>query len=375
MKTKLFSVLVIAAFVAATGCKKDDKGKKPETDKPATGKTTEKPPETPPEAKKWTADDTMKLVDDMTAAWNAGDWDKVGSFYADNVKMTFVDYVPPMEFTSKKEMMDSLKKWLPAFSDNKMQPQLVLVNGNNYAVIGLATSKNTGDFMGMKATNKDLSAYGAVIGRVDDKGKIVAERHLEDQATTMAQLGLAPNPMAPASEEPWPEVVKAKATASEDETKNVEMARKAYEALGNKDIDAVGAMIADDATFRWVPDKEVARGKEAYMKGLKEYLDMHESLTKTVKESWAAGDWLVSVVETKGKLAKDMPGFKGTKGKEYTNTQFEFVQIADGKVKTHWVFDNALSFMTQIGAVDMSKMMPGGGGDAAKAPAKAPAKK
>lgn len=372
MRTKLFGVMVMIVALAAFGCKKDDKGKKP-TDKPTTGKTTEKPPEKPPEAKKWTAADTLKVVKDMTAAWNAGDWDKMGSLYADNVKMTFVDHVPPMSYTDSKSMMDGLKKWLPAFTDNKMEPQLVLVNGNNYAAIGLGTSTNSGDFMGMKATNKKLSSFGAVIGRVDDSGKIVEERHLADQATMMAQLGMVPDALAPASEEPWAEPVEAIAAANETETKNVEAVRSSYESLSNKDVDSLAAIIADDAMFRWVPSKEVANNKEEYLKGLNIYLGMHDTVSKTVKESWAAGDWVVSVVETKAKLARDMPGFKKTKGKEYTATQFEFIQLADGKIKNHWVFDNSLSMMIQIGAVDPSKM-PGAGAPADPANAPAPKK-
>jgi ketosteroid isomerase-like protein/predicted ester cyclase len=367
MKTKLLSVLVIAAFVAP-GCKKNEDKKKPDTDKPTAGKTTEEPPKTP-EPKKWTAEDTMKLVDEMTAAWNAGDLEKVAAMYGESGTVKFVDHVPPMEFKGTTAVLEGLKQWHPAFPDSKMEPQLVMVNGNNYAAISLNTGTNTGDMQGMKATGKKTSSFGAVIGRVDDQGKIAEERHVGDQSTMMHQLGVAADPMAPDAETAWDETVRVTAEATDAETANVELAKKLYEPMSKKDTAAVAALLADDASFRWVPSAEVPEGKEAIVKGLGQYFKAHESLTKTVKESWAAGDWVVNVVESKGKLGADMPGMKGTKGKEYTTTQFEFINVADGAIKTYWVFDNSLSWMVQIGAIDPSKM----GGDAADA--KTPAKK
>lgn len=356
MKTTLLNVLVIAAL-AAGGCKKDE-GKKPEK-KPTAGKTTQdtKPA---PEPKKWTAADTMKRVDECTAFWNSGDMDKVASCYGDSGKVTMVDHVPPMEYTGQAEIAKSLKEWRPAVPDSKMEPQLVLVNGNNYAVIALNTGTNSGEFMGMPATNKKLSSFGAVIGIVDDKGTIVSERHLGDQSTIMHQLGIAPNPMAPDAETAWPDTVRATATASETETANVAAAKKTYEAISAKDTKTFGEMLADDASFRWVPMKQTAEGKEAYVKGLEMYLSGAETIQKTVKEAWGAGDWVVTVVETTAKLAGDVPGFKGTKGKEYTTTQFEFFRFADGKIKQHWVFDNTTAMLADIGAIDPAKMMPGG---------------
>ena len=371
MKTKLLSVLVVAVFAVAS-CKKNEGDKKKPEPKPTAGKTTEKTPEKTPEVKKWTGEDTMKKLDETTAAWNAGDWDKFAGFYAENAKMLMVDHQPPMSFDSRKAMLDGLKEMMPAFSDNKVMPQLVLVNGQNYATIVLGTSTNSGDFMGMPATNAKLSHYGSGIGRLDDKGMIVEERHLSDQSTFMHQMGMK-NPMSPDSETEWPEAIKVVATNSETETKNAEMARKSDAAFNAKDMKAIGEMMADDVSFRYVPRKETVTGKEAYLKGLGEWYGMHETISMTTKEAWGAGDWVVSVVETKGKLGADIPNFKGTKGKEYTSTHFHFTHVKDGKVKAQWIFDNSLSMMVQVGAVDMSKMGPGAKGK--DAPAKAPAKK
>lgn len=357
MKTTLLSAIAITVLAAA-GCKKDEKQ---ETDgkEPTAGKTTaeEKPT---PEPKEWTAADTMKRVDECTAYWNSGDIPKLAGCYSDSGKVEFVDHVPPMEHTGQKEIAEALEKWRPAFPDSKTDLQLVLVNGNNYATIGLNTGTNTGEMMGMPATNKKTSTLGAMLGTVDDQGTITNERHFYDQTTTMSQLGIAASPMAPESEKAWPDTVRVTAESSETEAANVETAKKVQEALGNKDTETLAGVLADDARFRYVPNNDVSEGKEAVIQNVQQFLGMFDPLEMTVKESWGAGDWVVMVLDIKGVLAGNLPGTKRTKGKEFNTNRVNFIQVADGKVKQVWVFENSLSMLAQIGAFDPSQM--GGGG-------------
>ena len=357
VKTTLLSAIAITVLAAA-GCKKD---KTQETDDkgPTAGKTNQQEKPTP-EPKKWTAADTMKRVDECIGYWNSGDMSKLAGCYGDSGTLEFVNHVPPMEHTGDKAIAEALEKYRSAFPDSKTEPQLVLVNGNNYAIIGLNTGTNTGEMEGMPATDKKTSTLSAILGVVDDQGTITNESHVYDQTTTMAQLGIGASPMAPESEKAWPDTVRVTAESSETEAANVQIVNKVQEAIGNKDTETLAGVLADDARFRYVPNKDVSEGKDAVIQSVQQFLGMFDPLEMTIKESWPAGDWVVVVLDVKGALAGDLPGAKGTKGKEFNTNRVNFIQLADGKVKQVWVFENSLSMLAQIGAFDPGQM--GGGG-------------
>lgn len=77
---------------------------------------------------------------------------------------------------------------------------------------------------------------------------------------------------------------------------------------------------------------------------------------REIKSAWAAGDWVFVTSEMQVEMLVDMPMAKGSKGKQVKLAQTEFFQIADGKLKTHWVFENSMQYAVQLGLVDPSKM-------------------
>jgi len=79
----------------------------------------------------------------------------------------------------------------------------------------------------------------------------------------------------------------------------------------------------------------------------------------SIRDAWAAGDWVVAEITTTGTLREDVPGAKGSKGKAWELNTLELYQLAGGKVKQHVSFANGLKFAVDVGQVDPSTLNAG----------------
>ncbi len=369
-------ILSLSAMAMMVACKKDDKGE-------SKAKTTEAPKVTDtktgdkdvadvkktPDAPKELMDATEALKGCWTAS-NAHDAAAFGKCVDDKSEMAVVDHTPPMGAKGSTEILAKMKMRWTAFSDIKAAPQLVLTNGQNIASILHVTGTNDGEMMGKPASNKAMSMFTAELVEMSPEGKIAKDRWWMDQGTAMHQMGMHENEMAPASETAWAEAVWVKAENNEAETANVAFVKGMEEHVAKADVDGYMALVADDVSFRYVGHKDPANGKAEYKKGFDMWMAMAEH-KGTVAEIWGAGDWVVSVSDLVTTMKTDLPGTKDTKGKEVKSKVVEFYQVADGKLKTHWVFENTMNYGVQLGLMgDMEGMHgehPGGehpkGGD------------
>ena len=341
------SILTLAVL-AATGCKKEDKTPPEET--PATGKTTTTPTEEPAPA--WTGEDSAKAYIACLEAFSANKTEEAFGCFAEDATMEMLDSTgPATELKGREGAAKMLAGYRAGFPDLTSVPQLVLANDNKVAAIVLDTGTNSGEMMGQPPTNKKVSVLFATMTWFNDEGKIARNVVLGDQGAMAHQLGLHESKTAPAAEKPFEEKVTVVAKP-EDEEKigtNVELVKNALDALQKKDVDAIMAHVADDATFRYVPHKDQIEGKDAYRKGIEEYLGMVATSTRNIEQIWGAGDWVVAWSKVENELAKDIPGAKGSKGKKVTTQPVEFFRIVDGKVKEHWVFENSMKWAIQVG--------------------------
>lgn len=362
-KTLILSLSAMAMMVA---CKKDDKGdeKAKTKEAPKVAKTTEKDVEKTTDVKKTPDDPAGEEVDAteaLKACWaaNAGQ-DEAGlvKCFDEKTVFTAVDHTPPMNATGSEAIMGMTKMRWSGFSDMKTAPQLVLTNGQNIASLLHVSGTNDGEMMGHPASNKKMSMFAAELVTMSPTGKVVSQRWWMDQGTAGHQMGMHPNEMAPSEETPWAESIWVTAEGNESETANVALVKGMGESVTKGDVDAYQALVADDISFRYVGHKESAEGKEAYKKGFDMWMAMadHKGVTTEV---WGAGDWVVSVSDTVATMKMDMPGTKETKGKEVKSNVVEFYQIADGKLKTHWVFENTMNYGVQLGLMGDMKGMHG----------------
>jgi predicted ester cyclase len=345
------SILTLA-LVVAFGCKKEDKAPVPDQ-APAAGKTTTPAVEEPAAA--WTGADSAKAFIACREAFNANEGKALRECLAEDASVTMLDFVgPDMKMEGREAVAGMLDGFRSGFPDVTSTPQLVLADGNKVAAIVLDTGTNSGEMMGQPPTNKKTSSLAATLTWFNDKGQVVRDVSLADQATMAHQLGLHKSETAPASETPWKETVTAVAKP-EDEEKigtNVELVKNSFDAIQKKDIDALMAHVAADVTFRYVPHKDQIEGKAAYRKGIEEYVGMVATSSRNIEQIWGAGDWVVAWSKVENELAADVPGAKGSKGKKVTTQPIEFFRLGDGKVKEHWVFENSMKWAVQVGLID-----------------------
>ncbi len=357
-KFKKSLILSLSAMAMMVACKKDDKGEtKAKTTEAAKVTDTKKTDTDTPDIKKTSVDATEALKG-CWAASNAHDAEAFGKCVDDKTEMAVVDHTPPMSAKGSADILAQMKMRWTAFSDIKAAPQLVLTNGQNIASILHVTGTNDGEMMGKPASNKAMSMFTAQMVAMRTDGKIATDHWWMDQGTGMHQLGMHENEMAPASETAWAEAIWVKAENNEAETANVAFVKGMEELVAKADVDGYMALVADDVSFRYVGHKDPANGKEAYKKGFDMWMAMADH-KGTVAEIWGAGDWVVSVSDMVTTMKIDMPGTKDTKGKEVKSKVVEFYQIADGKLKAHWVFENTMNYGVQLGLMGDMKGMHG----------------
>ena len=104
-----------------------------------------------------------------------------------------IEHEQSMMTDPKKSTLENFKVMMQAmwkaFPDMKFTAVDTLVEGNRIMVIYHMTGTNTGEFMGMKATNKKIDITGVDIVRIAN-GKFVEHWGFMDSMVMMQQLGM-----------------------------------------------------------------------------------------------------------------------------------------------------------------------------------------
>lgn len=350
MTRRARSGLLLATLACVAGCKKESEEKKGPADDSKAGKTAEAAGQTPA-AQAVGGEALVKVVEGCWASYVAWDKDKFRACYAEKTEVGAVDAIPPQTAHTPQEVVVLNGTYRNAFPDFGADIQAILVSGKKVATVVLQTGTHKGRSLGMPPTNKKMMLYYGEAKEVDDHGLTVRERAYADQTTLLQQLGVQEGLNVPTKEEPWPEKVRAVAKDDAAEKANLAAFRGSFEALGKGDAAGFSAIYADDATYRYMPQSVIITGPAEIAKA-RDYSAVAKPLEMTVRDAWAAGDWVVAETTVKGTLAQDFAGVKGTKGKTWEQTSLELLEFAGGKVKRHLVFANGLKFAVDVGLFD-----------------------
>jgi steroid delta-isomerase-like uncharacterized protein len=352
---------------------------KPTTASTGTGTAAKKPETKQP----LTPEQKLAKVKECHAAMAANDMSKLGTAcFAENAKQKAVDHLPPMEATGIKAIEANARMWMAAFSGTKMEIGPVLVNGDNVVAITVMRGKNTGELMGMPATNKDVSAPIATFTKLGPDGLAVEEHSFFDQNGMAVQLGLAPKEAAamartdvPAGFVGEPRYIVAKNDQTEKD--NLAAYEKGLAAFNSHKVDDAIAGYADDALFRDLGMPKDVKGKEEIKKGLADFYKMSSDVKSAADWKLAAGEYVAAGITLTGTNDGPMGPMPKT-GKSFKTQGVELMKFEGGKVKEHWLFFNGLAFAVQLGlAPDPGTMAKGddkkeGDTKAAKDDTKAP---
>jgi predicted ester cyclase len=124
--------------------------------------------------------------------FNARNLDAFDEFIAADV----VDHTAaPGMATGLAAMKEEMQGFIAAFSDIKVENDLVLVSGDYVTVISTAKGTNDGMMMDMPATNKPVDFKGIDVWLVRD-GKLAEIWHVEQLLQMMTQMGAMQPPAA-----------------------------------------------------------------------------------------------------------------------------------------------------------------------------------
>ena len=133
--------------------------------------------------------DHAETMRGLYAALNAGDMDGFGAMLADD----FLEHeetpgIPP----TKDGVLEFFEMYRAAFPDLRMDPEDVLASGDKVVARVRATGTNTGEFMGMPPSGKNVDVELIDIIRFGDDGLAREHWGVADQMRTLQQLGAIP---------------------------------------------------------------------------------------------------------------------------------------------------------------------------------------
>jgi predicted ester cyclase len=257
-----------------------------------------------------------------------------------------------------------------SFSDLKLSPQLVLVNGRNILAVELVQGTNDGPlkFPGIPETPATKKKVGYLLFhriQLNDQNKATEEWAYEDPTTMLGQLGLLPKgtPFRPVMDKGWDGAPNVTVAADNDtEKKNLEVVKAVTAAFNARKVPEMMALMTDDAVESDQTDAADYKGKKEIENDLKTFQAAFSDGKITVDNTFAAGDYAVELGVFEGTNDHDLGPIKKT-GKKVTMHYAEVSKLKDGKISNWWRFRNGMATAMQLGL--MQPPAPAGAGSAA----------
>lgn len=368
----IFGSLVMGAIVV--GCGGGGEGQKPveappapTVAPPAPTTTAEPAPTTAATPAKPSMQDMQKaLVGAVVDSLNAHDPAKFSANYADDAVLVVAGMPDPIK--GKDAIAADAKMAFSAFPNMKMGVSRAW--GKNDVVVceWVDNGTQSGDLMGIKATEKPVGYTGLSIVWVNADGKVKEEHRFFDVGTVMAQIGASkakarPIPAIPSSVEwHW-----AKGDATED--KGVDAMKAGYAAFEKKDDKAMGDMVADDVVWDDLIAPAATKGKAETVKYWKAFMTAFPDLKSPPSNVWGVEDFAIAEITFTGTPKSAIMGLTSQTKKPVALHLVDIVQAKDGKIIKGWSYGNSAELLTQFG------LMKPPGAAAAKTDAAKPAPK
>ncbi len=149
------------------------------------------------------------------------------------------------EYKGRAEIEKQIQSFFDGFKDVKFSFTRAWMKGDMAAMEWSWAGTNTGEYMGMKPTEKQAGGMGLSLVWFNPDGSVKRNNHYTDMATTMTQLGAVKGkaravPATAANMDAW----SAKGTPEED--KNVDGWKSMMSGLENKkEADFIGVLSVD----------------------------------------------------------------------------------------------------------------------------------
>lgn len=131
-----------------------------------------------------------EVVDELIAAWNAHDLDRVMACYDAAYEGTDVGEAATRQGVISVRKM--VRRWFRAFPDLHVAPDAVIIQGDQVALGWLLQATHSGPFMRIPPTNRPITMRGVSIMTVAH-GQITGGSRIWDMAAFLRSVGLLPD--------------------------------------------------------------------------------------------------------------------------------------------------------------------------------------
>ena len=130
-----------------------------------------------------------RLVEDLLAAWNAHDTERIETFYAPEYEG--VDVGEAELQRGPRGISRSVVRYLKAFPDLRFVEEDVVVQGDRAVLVWTAHGTHGGKLMSILPTGRKIAVRGVSVLTIEN-GKITRALYIWDAAGLLRSIGLLP---------------------------------------------------------------------------------------------------------------------------------------------------------------------------------------
>jgi predicted ester cyclase len=285
-------------------------------------------------------------------------WNKGNMAAADDAVHPEFDDHPPTRFfdvgrtgpPALTEAAESFRSAIPDFHDT---PELVVVEGESAAYLGMISGTQTGPMFGFDPKNRRMRVWGINIFALRDG--LISERWGQfDVLSMMQQLGVAPGPPVPEAPAEDPYSYGDPGRPGKDGPTDIEANKNVYrrmveEVVNHGNFDVVEELFHPDYVDHVAPP-----GTPPGFEGVKAIFKMFRTgfpdVKFTIDQMIGEGDYVATLVHGEGTHTGQFVEFPPI-GKHAVWRSVGFFRIKDGKIIEHWGIPDLLGLLIQIGII------------------------
>jgi ketosteroid isomerase-like protein len=255
--------------------------------------------------------------------------------------------------TDRPGTLKALEDLLGAFTDRKLAPIRVWQVDPVVVLEWAMTGVQSGEWMGVKATQKPVTIHGLTVLFFDHNGLIADTHCYFDVGVVLAQLGAAPvkSIEVPTPLTPPGNVTPIVAQGNADEAKNVKLVTDSWDDLEARKEAGYLAPIADDIEVFRLDRAASERGKAARRAYFKWVTTGISSLQQTPSGKWGMGPYVIEEYTLEGNHAGRLTDVAPS-GHALRLHYVDVDEMKDGKIVRTWTFGNSLELLAQTHQVE-----------------------
>jgi steroid delta-isomerase-like uncharacterized protein len=254
--------------------------------------------------------------------------------------------------TDRPGTLKALDELFGAFSNRKLANSRIWQIGEAAVVEWEMTGAQSGAFMGVPPSQKEVGIRGVTLLWFNLNGLINEVHVYFDCGAVLAQLGAAPNksiqPGPPVALAPAPVVTVAGGTP--EEKANVALVNASWDALEAKNEAGYLAPIADNIEVTRADRSNMEKGKEERRKFFHWVASGVSSLAQTPLNAWGAGNYVIEEYTITGVHSGNLTSGPPS-GHALRLHYLDIDELQNGKIVRTWTYANSLELYAESGAI------------------------